>query len=57
MDLVLCPDPTSSSREEKGLVNWAIQVNNSTPPMDDQQGKFNPWTQLNGNQPPWTALN
>ena len=37
--------------------NWAIPFNSYTPPMDDQQGKFNPWTQLNGNQPPWTALN
>ena len=26
-------------------------------PMDDQQGKFDLWTQLNGNHTPWTALN
>ena len=31
---------------------WAIPFNSCTPPMDDQKGKFNPWTQFIGNYPP-----
>ena len=38
-------------------ISWAIPFNSCTPPMDDQQGKFNPWTQLSDNHRPWTDLN
>ena len=35
----------------------AGKFNSCTPSMDDQQGKFNPWTQFDGNHPHWTVLN
>ena len=33
-------------------LQWAILFNNCTPPVDEQRGKFNPWTQFNSNHSP-----
>jgi hypothetical protein len=38
-------------------LGYSINFNKNIPPMDDQQGKFSPWTKLMAVIPPWTVVN